>query len=156
MAEKTPKGNKEESPEFATQKIDRDELLKAESSAGSEFATRKIEADKLESNKAQEAMESSATMKISQGELLKAMDEEMGEPEKTPPVSKKESKPESKGEIESEKPLMENKQEMDMKSRVSSMNTTNVTIIAVSAVLLACICGFTLIGLTALFLAFGN
>jgi hypothetical protein len=154
MAERTPKGKKEESPEFATQKIDREELMKAEASGGSEFATRKIDADQLESMQAQEAMASSETMKISQDELMKAMDEGKEKPKETPPAANTEVEPETM--TESEHPLMEDKPKMDMKTRISGMNTTNVTIIAISAVLLACICAFTLLGFTTIFFLFSN
>jgi hypothetical protein len=132
MAEKKPQETEPESSEFATQKIDREELFGAEAEKKElEHATQKIDDSVLEAAVAQQAMDSAATMKVSETELKQAMAEEM-EKAKQPASSAPVKEPPLTGEVV-DKPSA-------AKEGKSTTNTTIVAIIAAAVVLLACIC----------------
>ena len=141
MAENEEKAPEPESSEFATQKIDREELFGTEPEKKEpEQATQKIDDSVLEAAVAQQAMDSAATMKVSESELKQAMAEEMDKAKE--PVSSTPAKEAPlTGEVINKPPAAEG----GKTSTGSKMNTTVAVILAVVLVLIACICACPLI-----------
>lgn len=141
MAEKESKPDDKESSEFATQKFTPEELMGEQGEAVKpEQATRKIDDSILEAAVAKEAMDSAATMKVTEAELKQGMEEQQAQAQKTPsapkalePVAAVQESPRS------EKPV-------EVKSTVvPKIDPTVATILGVALVLTACICSCALV-----------
>lgn len=141
MAEKKSKPDDQESSEFATQKFTPEELMGKQSEAVKpEQATRKIDDSILEAAVAKEAMDSAATMKVTEAELKQAMEEMPAQALKTPsapkalePVAVVQESPKSEKPVEGKSSI------------VSKIDPTVATILGVALVLTACICSCALV-----------
>lgn len=141
MEEKKSKPDDQESSEFATQKFTPEELLGEQVEAVKpEQATRKIDDSILEAAVAKEAMDSAATMKVTEAELKQAMQEQPTQAQKTPaapkamePVATVQKSPKSEKPVEGKS------------SVVSKIDPTVATILGVALVLTACICSCALV-----------